>query len=105
MGYKVITASSGQEAVDIYRVDKDRIDMVILDMIMPGMGGEETLERLRAFNDDIKVILSSGYSLDSEMKRILNGNANRFLQKPFRIDQWSQKIRSVLRDVASIAES
>ncbi|MDA8123606.1 MAG: response regulator [Deltaproteobacteria bacterium] len=96
MGYRVLTASTGSEAIERYRMDKDRIDMVILDMIMPGMGGEETFEQLKAINPAIKVILSSGYGLNNDAKRIMARGAQSFLVKPFHIDQLLKKISDVL---------
>jgi two-component system cell cycle sensor histidine kinase/response regulator CckA len=84
--------------VQIYKEAADRIDLVILDMIMPDMGGGETFDRLKLINPDIKVILSSGYSMNSQAKIIMEKGVQAFLQKPFRIDQFSQKIRDVLGD-------
>ena len=98
LGYQVMTASTGREAIEIYKKEKDRIDMIILDMIMPGMGGGETLDHLKTINPAAKVILSSGYSLDGEAKKIMDRGVQSFLQKPFRIEQLSQKIRGVLGD-------
>jgi CheY-like chemotaxis protein len=98
LGYQVMTASTGREAIEIYQKEKDRIDMIILDMIMPGMGGGETLDHLKTINPAAKVILSSGYSLDGEAKKIMDRGVQSFLQKPFRIEQLSQKIRGVLGD-------
>jgi len=98
LGYQVMTASSGLKAIEMYRSEKDGIHMVLLDMIMPGMGGGETLDHLKSINPAVKVILSSGYSLDGEAKKIMDRGVQSFLQKPFRIDQLSQKIRGVLGD-------
>jgi two-component system cell cycle sensor histidine kinase/response regulator CckA len=97
-GYQVLTASTGREAVDRYRMDKDHIDVVILDMMMPGIGGGEVLEELKILNPSIKVILSSGYGLNSEAKKIMSRGVQSFLQKPFRIDQLLKKITDVLSD-------
>jgi CheY-like chemotaxis protein len=66
LGYTVITAATGKEAVDIYRDHGDAIDLVVLDMVMPGMGSGETYDRLKTINPNIKVILSSGYSRGKE---------------------------------------
>ena len=97
-GYQVLTASTGREAIERYRMDKDHIDMVIMDMMMPGIGGGEILEEMRALNPAIKVILSSGYGLNSEAKKIMARGVQSFLQKPFRIDQLLTKITDVLTD-------
>lgn len=96
IGYKVLSAKNGKEALEIYREKQDKIDMVILDIMMPGMDGGETYDRLKEINPDIKVFLSSGYSLNGRAKAILKRGCNDFIQKPFNIKQLSQKIRKVL---------
>jgi len=96
MGYKTLIARSGKEAVKIYKKNKDKIDVVILDMIMPDMGGGETYDRLKEINPDIKVLLSSGYSINGEAKEILKRGCNGFIQKPYRSKELSQKIREIL---------
>jgi len=96
MGYKVLTASSGQEGLSIYKENRDGIALVILDMIMPGLGGRETFEALRSMNPSVKVLLASGYSLDSHAKEIMEQGCNGFIQKPFTMEHLSLKIREVL---------
>ncbi|MBW2646990.1 MAG: response regulator, partial [Deltaproteobacteria bacterium] len=96
LGYTVIRASSGKEAVDIYRDKKDEIDLVILDIVMPIMGGGETYDLLKGIKSDIKVILSSGYSIDKKSDDIIVGGVNDFLQKPFNVEVLSQKVKEVL---------
>lgn len=98
MGYKVITASNGLEAIEIYKKENHRIDMVILDMIMPVMGGGETFDELKSINKDIKVILSSGYSLTGQATEIMKRGVKAFIQKPYKMDQLSQKIRDAIAD-------
>lgn len=70
--------------------------MVILDMIMPHMGGGETYDRVKEINRNVKVLLSSGYSIDGEATEILNRGCNGFIQKPFNIKELSLKIREIL---------
>ena len=96
LGYKVLIAEGGKEAVDIYKANKDKIDMVILDMIMPDMGGGETYDRMKEVNPDIKVLLSSGYSINGQATEILKRGCNGFIQKPFSVMELSQRIREVL---------
>jgi PAS domain S-box-containing protein len=96
LGYNVKTASSGRAALGIYGREKDTIDLVILDMIMPGLSGSETFDRLTALNPQVKTLLSSGYSLNGQATDILNRGCNGFIQKPFNINELSQKIREVL---------
>jgi PAS domain S-box-containing protein len=96
MGYRVLTAESGKEALEIYEHHRDQIDIVILDMIMPIMGGGETYEKLKKVNPAVKVLLSSGYSMDGQAGEILKRGCKGFIQKPFRLKALSQKIRDVL---------
>jgi PAS domain S-box-containing protein len=96
LGYSVITASSGPEALEVYRSRRDEISLVILDIIMPGMGGREVFERLRRMNSQIRVILSSGYSLEGQAQDIMDQGAAAFIQKPFNPGNLSDKIREVL---------
>lgn len=96
LGYRVISAGSGQEAVSIYMVKKDQIDLVILDMIMPGMGGAATFDMLRDINPSVKIILSSGYDINGDARKILERGCNGFIQKPFLMNDLSRKIREIL---------
>ena len=96
LGYKAIIAHSGKEAVDLYRKQGTDVDLVILDMIMPEMSGGETYDILKQINPNIKVLLSSGYSIDGEAAEILERGCNGFLQKPFNVNDISQKIREIL---------
>jgi len=96
LGYKVFMARSGQEAIEIYQKNKDGIDLVILDMIMPGMGGESAFDILKSINPGLKVLLSSGYSLNGQATKIMERGCRGFIQKPFSIGDISHKIREVL---------
>jgi CheY-like chemotaxis protein len=96
LGYTVFLARSGKEAIETYKKNKDEIDMVLLDMIMPEMDGGETYNRLKEINSDIKVLLSSGYSINGQAKTILPKGWNGFIQKPFDMKKLSQKLREIL---------
>jgi PAS domain S-box-containing protein len=96
LGYKALPARSGQEAVNLYQKDAQKIDLVIMDMIMPGMGGGETFDRLKEINPDIKVLLSSGYSIDGQASKILERGCDGFIQKPFNLNQLSDKILGII---------
>jgi len=98
IGYRTLVAKSGNEALKIYQQKKGRISLVILDMIMPEMGGGETYDRLKAINPEIKVLLSTGYSINGQAAEILKRGCNGFIQKPFNMEELSQKIKSVLDD-------
>ena len=96
MGYKVLIAQNGNEAVQIYKGMAHQIDFLILDMIMPGMGGGKTFDLIKEIDSDIKVLLSSGYSLDGEAAEILRRGCNGFIQKPYTLEALSDKINSIL---------
>ena len=96
LGYKVRTAGSGKEAIRIYKKNRDKIDIVILDMVMPHMSGGETYDRLNEINPEVRVLLSSGYSINGMATEILNRGCNGFIQKPFNIKDLSRKLREIL---------
>jgi PAS domain S-box-containing protein len=96
LGYRVITAMSGKEAEDIYESDGHRIDLVILDMIMPEMGGGETFDRLKKINPAVKVLLASGYSINGQARTIMDRGCKGFIQKPFSLADLSKKVRQIL---------
>ncbi len=96
LGYSVLIARSGQEAIDIFEKQHDSIDLVILDVVMPDMGGEETLARLRSIKPSVVVTLSSGYSLDRQVTKIMQQGCKTFIQKPFTINVLAQKLREAL---------
>jgi CheY-like chemotaxis protein len=115
LGYKVSIARGGKEAIEIVskahrakskeQEGKERHaasamppapDMVLLDMVMPEMGGGETYDRMKEINPDIKVLLSSGYSIDGQATEILERGCDGFIQKPFDVQGLSQRIRKIL---------
>jgi len=96
MGYRVFTARSGREGVDLYRRMGKEIDMVILDMIMPGMGGGEVFDQLRELNPRLRILLSSGFSLSDQAQEIMDRGCDGFIQKPFQPGELSLKIRQIL---------
>jgi len=96
MGYKVFLARNGKEAVRVYEKNKDEIDMVILDMIMPDMGGGEAYDKIKEIEPEAKVLLSSGYSIEGQASEIMARGCDGFIQKPFSVKQLSHTIRQVL---------
>ncbi|MFH1059030.1 MAG: response regulator [Pseudomonadota bacterium] len=95
-GYKVRTAQSGEEAVEVYRQHQDELDLVITDLNMPGMGGYKTLRAILEINPQAKVVVASGYMANSYVKNALETGAVGYVAKPFgRVDLLST-IRSVL---------
>ncbi|RLB36587.1 MAG: hypothetical protein DRH12_15575 [Deltaproteobacteria bacterium] len=98
LGYDVLPANSGQEAIRLYGEAKDRVDLVLLDVIMPGMSGRETFENLRKIDPGVKVLLCSGYSVAGEASKIIAMACSGFVQKPYDIYKLSQKIREALNN-------
>jgi signal transduction histidine kinase len=96
LGYGTITASSGAEALEVYQRRRGQIRVVVLDMIMPGLSGSETFDRLKEIDPGVQVLLSSGYSLDGQARAIFERGCKAFVQKPFSLDELSRKIREVL---------
>jgi PAS domain S-box-containing protein len=96
MGYRVLIARDGNEAIEVYKKNRDEIEIVVLDMVMPGMGGGEAYDRMKEVNPDIKVVLSSGFSIDGEATEILERGCDGFIQKPFRMNELAKKIREIL---------
>jgi len=96
LGYTVLEAHGGREAVNIFMDANHSIDMVILDMVMPDMGGSEVFDRIKIIDPNVKVLLSSGYSIDGEATEILKRGCEGFIQKPFNMEDLSKKIREVL---------
>ena len=82
-GYNVILANNGEEAIGIYIENKNKIDLVILDMIMPVMNGLDCFEKLREINGKLPIILSSGFTNNKELKYLLSNGCNGFIKKPY----------------------
>ena len=99
IGYTVFAAKSGEEAIVLYKEKKESIDMVVLDMVLPEMGGGEVYDALKEINPDVKVLLASGYSIDSQAKQILSRGCNGFIQKPFNLRELSVKIKEILSQI------
>jgi CheY-like chemotaxis protein len=95
MGYTVLRACCGEEAVRMFNDHNRKIDLVILDMIMPDIGGGEVFDRIRTIRSDTKVLLASGYSM-GEAAAIIARGCNGFIQKPFGMEKLSHAIREVI---------
>lgn len=96
LGYEVLVARSGVEAVETYERCREGVALVILDMIMPGEGGEGVFERLKALDPGVKVLLSSGYSINGKAATIIERGCSGFIQKPYTLNELSQKISEIL---------
>ncbi len=96
LGYRVIVAQNGQDAIDIYARQKEGIDMVIQDMVMPGLNGADVFRALKMINPEVKVILASGYIMNKQIAAVLEQGCRAFMPKPFRLEDLSIKVREVL---------
>ena len=96
MGFKTLKANSSEKAYKLYRDKKDNIDLVILDMIMPGDNGAVIYKKLKRINSGIRVLISSGFWKDINVRAILNDGQNSFIQKPFKFAEFNKKIDSIL---------
>ncbi len=96
LNYRVLTASGGEQAVELHKSNREQIDLTILDLIMPQMGGKETFEAIKKISPTAKVLLSSGYSMDGQTKEIMKNGCKGFIQKPFSIRELSYKVREIL---------
>lgn len=97
LGFSVLTAASGKEALEIFKDNKGRIDLVVLDLIMPGMGAGDTYDELRVLDPAIKVLLSSGYGVDEQTNEVMQRGCKGFIQKPFNMQVLSTKIEEIMK--------
>lgn len=96
LGYNVLLAENGLDAVEIYASNPGIVDMVLLDMIMPKSGGHEAFYRIKEINPDAKILLSSGFVSEEEVQQLLRDGACGFLPKPHRLPVIIRAIRNVL---------
>ena len=97
IGFTVFSAGNGEDALNIYSENKNRIDLVILDMVMPDMGGKIVFERMKQLEPAVKVLLASGYSLNDEATEIMQKGCNGFIQKPYNLEELTTKIEQILQ--------
>jgi two-component system cell cycle sensor histidine kinase/response regulator CckA len=95
-GYTVLQAVNGREALDLLQKERSRISLVILDLIMPEMGGTECLKELLKIDPQVKVLVASGYSADASVKETIQMGAKGFVNKPFRVKDLLSEVRKVL---------
>ena len=96
LGYRVMVAHGGEEAVGTVKKMGNEIDLVLLDMIMPGMDGGKTFDAIRGIYPELPVILSSGYAINGQAEKIMGRGCNGFIQKPFNISKLSEKVREIM---------
>ena len=95
-GYKVLSAATGEEAVGVYRNVDRKIDLVVLDLSMPGMGGHKCLQELHSLDPDLKILISTGYSRDGDLNETMSAGAAALLSKPFKRSEMLEIVRQVL---------
>ncbi len=96
LGYQVHSALDGERALELYEEHRQQVALVILDLIMPAMSGAELVERLRALSPELPILVSSGYSQDDRADPLVQNGNSSFMQKPFGIDDLSNKLREML---------
>ena len=96
LGYCVLLAENGLDAVEIYENNPGAVDLVLLDMVMPKAGGHQTFYKLKAVDPKVKVLLSSGFVSENEVQDLLDQGACGFLPKPHRLPVVLKEIRRVL---------
>lgn len=96
MGYTVLTAEDGKSALEVYRDNRFRIALVLLDLVMPGMSGIKCLEKLLEIDPAAKVLIASGYMVEGYQRDVIDKHSKGFIEKPFRIRDMLQTVRQVL---------
>jgi len=96
IGFNTLKASNSSEACQLYEDKKEHIDIVVLDMIMPDESGADTYKRLKKLNPDIRVLITSGLEKNGNVDEILNDGQNGFIQKPFKFEEFTNNIDSML---------
>ena len=99
LGYSVLLARDGQEAVEMFTSHRERVDLVILDFAMPHMGGREAYERIRGMGSDVSVLFATGYSAEMAQATILEDGDVRVMQKPYSVNELGRKVRNLLDEV------
>ncbi|MCK5163152.1 MAG: response regulator [Desulfobacula sp.] len=97
LGYQVKSVLDGMEAIDVLKSKNFKIDLVILDMVMPRMNGEQTFENIRSIDPDMKVLVSSGYSREKEIEKMMAKGCNEYILKPFDVATLSEKLKTVFK--------
>jgi len=96
LGYKAIVARNGLEAVEIFRLYKDEIALVVLDLIMPKKDGKQTFSEIKEIQKDAKILISTGYTVDEKIEGFLNQGCHGFIQKPFSLNEFARALRKII---------
>jgi len=97
IGYKVKAVSSGMDAINLLKTENIKIDLVILDMVMPQMSGQDTFKKIRDLYPQMKVMVSSGYSRQAQIEEMMEKGCNGYILKPFDVATLSEKINLVFK--------
>ncbi|MCB9494973.1 MAG: response regulator [Desulfobacteraceae bacterium] len=100
IGYKVLTAENGRIGIDLFGKNRHKIDLIILDMIMPAMGGREVFAEIRRIDEKIPIIISSGFTKEKHIEEMKKAGINCFLKKPFPIHELAEEIEKALHQGA-----
>lgn len=98
LGFTVLTAADGREALEIYRQNKDSIRCVILDLTMPHLDGEQAFRELRRIKSDVRVLMSSGYNEQEVTQKFVGKGLAGFLQKPYNLTEIGRKLQEILEE-------
>jgi PAS domain S-box-containing protein len=104
LGFEVVLAANGREALAVFRQHREQIQLVLMDLTMPHLDGEQTFRELRRVEPDVKVIMTSGYNEQDVTQKFVGKGLSGFLQKPFRVSLLREAIREVNRDAACAEE-
>ena len=96
LGYKPMIARNGLEAVEIFRLYKDEISLIVLDLIMPKMSGKQAFAEIKNIQEDAKILISTGYAVDEKIEGFLNKGCHGFIQKPFSMNMFARTLRQIL---------
>ncbi len=96
LGYKPIIARNGLEAVEIFKIYRDDISLIVLDLIMPEMNGKEAFSQIKEIDENAKILVSTGYAVDDKVEGFLNQGCHGFLQKPFSLNEFARALRAIL---------
>jgi len=96
LGYTPLVARNGLEAVEIFKIYKDEISLIVLDLIMPVMNGSQAFEEIRKIRENSKILISTGYAVDDKIESLINQGCEGFIRKPFSLHEFSYALRKVL---------
>jgi len=103
-GYKVLTATDGEGGLELYRKEQENIDLIILDLVIPGMGGKKCYKEILKINPRAKVLIVSGYSANGPGKEAIEAGAKGFVGKPFDVSHLLETVREILDENSEMSD-